>query len=1628
MDPKDKGVREEGSSDNSFVIQAMQQHFERLHVMFGELTDRIERIEKREVGPTDGEDDLDFDDQSTLPRFGHRFGRRNVRRPRTLDRDGDEELELEDQATNRLGNERANRFGGRNMRRRDTYDRDLGNIKMNIPSFHGKNDPEAYLEWEKKVELVFDCHNYSEDKKVKLAAVEFTDYAIIWWDQVVLNRRRNRERPVDTWEQMKSIMRKRFIPSHYYRDLYQRLQGLTQGARSVEDYHKEMEVTMIRANVEEDREATMARFLQGLNRDIANVVELQHYVELEDMVHMAMKVERQLKRKGVARVGQISSSSSTWKPNWSKREERTDLKIKFEPKPYKGKEVGPSKEKGTFEPQSNRNRDIKCFKCLGKGHIASQCPNKRTMVLRSNGEVETESETEAESLPLMDESDGEECPVDGVTLVTRRALNLQAREENEVQRDNIFHTRCHIKERVCRMIIDGGSCTNVASTELVEKLNLPTQTHPRPYKLQWLNDCGAIKVHKQVLVSFSIGRYCDEVLCDVVPMQAGHILLGRPWQFDRRVKHDGYTNKYSFVMNGKSVTLVPLTPQQVYEDEMRVKKENEKKRESENEGNKKEEEQKSREKESESEGIQKERNSERRKKVEKKNNESKKENNSESEKGKIERKKGSFYAKEGDVRSAFYARQPMFVLLYKEACLNTNEFDLSLPSVVKSLLQEFDDVFPNDIPSGLPPLRGIEHQIDFIPGASIPNRPAYRSNPEETKELQRQVEELLAKGYVRESMSPCAVPVLLVPKKDGTWRMCVDCRAINQITVKYRHPIPRLDDMLDELHGSCIFSKIDLKSGYHQIRMREGDEWKTAFKTKYGLYEWLVMPFGLTNAPSTFMRLMNHILRPFIGRFVVVYFDDILIYSKTLDEHLEHLHNVLSVLRKEKLFANLKKCSFCTNQIVFLGYVVNDKGVEVDGEKVKAIKEWPTPKSITEVRSFHGLASFYRRFVRDFSTLAAPLTEVIKKSVGFKWGSEQERAFNLIKEKLSSAPILSLPDFSKTFEIECDASGIGIGAVLMQERHPIAFFSEKLNGAALNYPTYDKELYALVRALQTWQHYLWPKEFVIHTDHESLKHLKGQGKLNKRHAKWLEFIETFPYVIKYKQGKENVVADALSRRYALISTLNAKLLGFELIKDLYPSDPDFANVYGACEKMAFGKFYRHEGYLFRENRMCVPISSLRELLVREAHGGGLMGHFGVRKTLDVLTEHFFWPHMRRDVERVCGKCITCKQAKSRVLPHGLYTPLPIPSEPWVDLSMDFVLGLPRSKRGKDSVFVVVDRFSKMAHFIPCHKSDDANNIADLFFKEIVRLHGMPKTIVSDRDAKFLSYFWKTLWGKLGTKLLFSTTCHPQTDGQTEVVNRTLSTLLRAIIQKNLKNWEECLPHVEFAYNRSVHSATNHSPFEVVYGFNPLTPLDLLPLPSVECVNLDGKRKAEMVKQMHENVRQQIQRRTEQYVSQANKGRKKLVFEPGDWVWVHMRKERFPAQRRSKLHPRGDGPFQVITRINDNAYKLDLPGEYNISATFNVSDLTPFDVGDDSWTNPLEERGTDEINGAVKDTKDPLSLQGGPITRAKAKKMRETLNGLIEDIQAKQGFTDASTNWKTTSGSQAYVHLISILAH
>ncbi|XP_033139210.1 uncharacterized protein LOC117130508, partial [Brassica rapa] len=1099
--------------------------------------------------------------------------------------------------------------GSRHSSRRSRHDHEgrrhrrneLSGLKLKIPPFHGKADPDAYLEWEKKIELVFNCQHYSETKKIQVAATEFNDYALSWWDQLVTNKRRNGEFPIETWAEMKAVMRKRFVPSHYHRDLHQKLRLLTQGSKSVEEYFQEMELLMPRACVSEDSEATMARFLGGLNREIQDRVEMQHYLEIEEMLHKAILVEQQVKRRSYARGSYGSSRYQTSK------EDKPSYQKESKPQPKEESKSSSiyNKDKGKVEATSSRARDVKCFKCQGRGHYANECTNKRVMILLENGEFESEDEKLRTDQELS-EAEYEEEPVQGRLLVARRTLSLQNKTEEQEQREN-FET-------------------------MVKKLGLKAQKHPKPYRLQWLNEEGEMRVSTQVSIPLSIGRYEDDILCDVIPMEASHILLGRPWQFDRRVIHDGFTNKHSFEFNGKRTVLVPLTPKEVHEDQLQLQK---------------------------------------KKEIDLKPD-----------------KQHNFYAKASEIKRSLYSHQSVLLFIFKESLLSLTDCTPVYPSEMSALLQEYQDVFPEDNPIGLPPIRGIEHQIDFVPGATLPNRPAYRTNPVETKELQRQVEELMEKGHIRESMSPCAVPVLLVPKKDGSWRMCVDCRAINNITVKYRHPIPRLDDMLDELHGSSVFSKIDLKSGYHQIRMKEGDEWKTAFKTKHGLYEWLVMPFGLTNAPSTFMRLMNHVLRSFIGLFVVVYFDDILVYSKSLEEHIKHLRTVLDVLRKEKLFANLKKCTFCTDNLVFLGFVVSADGVKVDQEKVRAIQEWPIPKTISE------------------------------KEVGFKWGEAQETAFQCLKEKLTHSPLLILPDFHKTFEIECDASGIGIGAVLMQEKRPIAYFSEKLGGATLNYATYDKELYALVRALQTWQHYLWPKEFVIHTDHESLKYLKGQNKLSKRHARWVEFIETFPYVIKYKQ----------------------------------------------------------------------------DLFVRESHGGSLMGH----------------------------------------------------------------------------------------------------------------------------------------------------------------------------------------------------STSKFSPFEIVYGFNPNSPLDLIPLPECERVSVDGKKKAEMVKQLHEQARLNIEATTKQYVKHANKGRREMVFEVGDQVWIHLRKERFPNERKSKLMPRIDGPFEVIRKISNNAYKLDLQDEPDLRTN-------PFQVGgDDMIMDQLVDKDEEgETEDTLAEEEAVLAIPTGPITRAMTRRLKEAVGNILK---------------------------------
>ncbi|XP_024009610.1 uncharacterized protein LOC112084607 [Eutrema salsugineum] len=610
----------------------------------------------------------------------------NKDKRRDLGKDPEEALEptrplRDDAATDYYGLLSSSSRDSQRRHRRHKEDRvqeGFGGVKLRIPPFHGKNDRDAYLEWEKKIELLFNCQQFTRINRMKIATTEFYDYAFCWWDQVVTTRRRNQQFPSDTWEEMKSLMRKRFVPCHYHRELHQRHRRLTQGHRSVEEYYQAMETLMLRADIREDAEATMSRFLGGLNREIQDKLEMQQYEELEDMLHKAILIENQLKRRntktayGAGTMPTKPRYSREEKPSSVSKEEKPTGVSKEEPKSFTSVSDNRNKAMG-----STRTRDVKCFKCLGRGHYANECSNKKIMILRDDGECESTAESEAES-----HSDHEELPAQGSLLVSRRSLSVQAKAMEEEQRDNLFHSRCLVQGKFCSLIIDGGSCTNVASQEMV---------------------------NSQVMVPITFGGYEDEIQCDVLPMDAGQILLGRPWQSDRKVIHDGFTNKYSFVFKGRKTTLIPLTPQEVYQDQMQLK-----------------------------------------------------------QKTKPSTKASNFYLRAGDVKRSLSSNQPVLLFVFKEALTNMTNLTPVLPSKIQTLLQEYNDVFPEDNPKELPPFRGIEHQIDFMPGASLPSRPAYRTNPVETKELQRQVDELMEKEHIRESMSLCAVPVLLVPKKDGS--------------------------------------------------------------------------------------------------------------------------------------------------------------------------------------------------------------------------------------------------------------------------------------------------------------------------------------------------------------------------------------------------------------------------------------------------------------------------------------------------------------------------------------------------------------------------------------------------------------------------------------------------------------------------------------------------------------------------------------------------------------------------------------------------------------------------------------------------------------------------------------------
>ncbi|KAJ9542239.1 LOW QUALITY PROTEIN: hypothetical protein OSB04_028745, partial [Centaurea solstitialis] len=863
-----------------------------------------------------------------------------------------------------------------------------------------------------------------------------------------------------------------------------------------------------------------------------------------------------------------------------------------------------------------------------------------------------------------------------------------------------------------------------------------------------------------------------------------------------------------------------------------------------------------------------------------------------------------------------------WILIELGACDMMQEGNELEDKGMESMLEEFDEVF--NMPSGLPPEKGREHGIVLKEGAGAINVRPYRYPHYQKDKIEWLVKEMLEVGLIQPSLSPFSSLVLLVKKKDGSWRFCVDYRALNRTTVVDKFPIPVIEELLDELHGATIFSKLDLKSGYHQIRMKEKDIQKTAFRTHQGLYEFLVMPFGLTNAPATFQALMNEVFKQFLRKFVLVFFDDILVYSHLIDEHKEHLKKVLEVLKMHQLYANKKKCEFGRDRLGYLGHLISSKEMEVDPSKIRAVMDWTTPKTITELRGFLGLSGYYRKFIRNYGVLARPLTDLLKKNQ-FMWSEEAQSTFDKLKLVLASAPVLRLPDFSKEFVLETDASGYGLGAVLMQEEQPIAFFSHALGSRAQQKSVYEKELMAIVFAIKKWRPYLLGRRFVVRPDQQSLRFLLEQRVVEPDYQRWMSKLMGYDFTVVYKPGRVNQAADALSRKLWVNRHWN------DLKKEI--DDDVFLKQIKADLSSGRG-FEVRQGMLFYNDRLVIPKNStFIPSLFYEFHSSRIGGHTGEDRTYQRLAAEVFWMGMKKDIIDMVKKCDTCQRNKIlNGTPVGLLQPLELPEKVWDEVSMDFVKGLPRSY-GRSTIMVVVDRVSKYAHFVGLKHPFNAQTVAAAFSNEIIRLHGVPQSVVFDRDKIF-----KELFQLQGSKLKYSSTYHPQSDGQTEVVNRCLEQYLRCWVSGKPRQWFKWLPWAELSYNTSYHTSLKSSPFKVLYGREP-PPLLRYKVSSAKVQSVEHELLDRDM--MLDEIKMNLLKAQFRMKQQTDLSRKDVSFKSGEWAFLKLR----PYRRKSLvmgnnpiLLARFYGPYRVLEQIEKVAYRLDLSDTARIHPVFHVSQL------------------------------------------------------------------------------------------
>ena len=906
---------------------------------------------------------------------------------------------------------------------------------------------------------------------------------------------------------------------------------------------------------------------------------------------------------------------------------------------------------------------------------------------------------------------------------------------------------------------------------------------------------------------------------------------------------------------------------------------------------------------------------------------------------------------------------PVYAAILREV---REDFQGKVHPEIQALLSKYNDVFPDELPKGLPPTRPQgDFRIELKEDSKPAKRGLYRMSLTELEETKKQVAKLIEQEFVRPSTSPWAAPVLFASKKDGGLRFCVDYRALNKMTTKNSYPLPRVDGILDEIGQAQFFSVVDLRSGYHQMRIAEEDIPKTAFNTRYGHYEYTVVPFGLTNAPAAFMTIMNDVFQDYTGKFVSCYLDDILIYSNSWKDHLYHIELVLLRLRKERLYAKLSKCVFGAREVEYLGFVLKSGKVAMNPNKTEAIEAWETPSSKKELQSFLGLVNYYRRFIRNCSEIAKPLTN-LTKNVPFDWSEEAESAFQRLKKAVTSAPVLRQFSSTAPIAITTDASKHAIGGVMEQQFedgiHPVSFVSRTLNSAEQNYAAHDLELLGIHDTLRMWRCYLHGRKFKVHTDHHPLRYLDTQEFLSPRQVRWLEKLAQFDFEIVPIKGKSNQVADGLSRRKkpqkedseygrqlldklikktTIISALSVLTPGSNLTSQLingYQNDPEFKDVY-ANPKVPFTV---KDGLLYRDKKLCIPCGDVRNKILHDYHSTPSSGHLGETKTRNKIHPMYYWKNLRETVHNFVSTCHTCQQTKSRNhKPFGFLKPIDPPDTKWQVITMDFIVPLPKTKCGYTGIMNVVCKLSKMIRLIPIEHTISAPETAMKFKEVVYRSHGLPKKIISDRDPIFMSKFWKTLFKSLGTKLAPSSAYHPQTDGQTEIANRKVEEMIRAFANYRKDNWDEHLVDFEVAYNSAINSTTLCSPFYINYGLHPRT----VPLEALATNNPSVNEFLEAAQNAAKFAFDRIKQQNEKMAAYANRFRKAHEFKIGDQVWLSTKNLKLEEGSGSrKLNPKFCGPFKIVEKVTDVTFRLELSEPMRakgIHDAFHVSLLKPF---------------------------------------------------------------------------------------